>query len=166
MILLDLPETNAVCEMSGVQQKELHDALRIMGKKYLKPEFKDAWTYDRPTKNYCYVVTEFVYWYSNKYFRQDMRVLHTKSPDDPSITHWFLKFVFPDLSNEPRSTYILDLTADQFDNWNETIYTNARVGFFIQSGAKGPSKRAKVLAGLMGYREDYWNDDNYDKANS
>lgn len=175
MILLDLPKCEDVCLMAGVEQPELHDALRTMGKKYLKPEFRDAWTPDRPTKNYCYVVTEFVYWYSIKELRKRLygdswpgnelqsrvRVFHTKSPDDPSITHWFCAY-----RHYHGFEYIYDLTADQFDNWNYDIYTKARPGFFIQSGARGPSKRAKVLAGLMGYREDYWNDDNYDKAHS
>lgn len=151
MLLLDLPTCNDVCLAAGVVQVKLHDALRKMGKKYLKPKYRDAWSPDRPTKNYCYVVTEFVYWYSAKQYRGKLHVYHTKSPDDPSITHWFCTY-----RHYHGFEYVYDLTADQFDNWTPDIYTNARRGFFIQSGCIGPSNRAKVLAELMGYDKDGW----------
>ena len=51
-------------ELAGLNKQTLHDALRIMGKKHLKTKLmKEGWTHDNPTKNYCYVIAEFVYYY-------------------------------------------------------------------------------------------------------
>ncbi len=43
-----------------IDKQKLHDALRQMGKKYLKQQYREYWTPERPTTGYCYVVAEVV----------------------------------------------------------------------------------------------------------
>ena len=50
--------------LAGIEKEKLHEALIKMGKKHLKTKaMKDNWSEDNPTKNYCYVIAEFVYYY-------------------------------------------------------------------------------------------------------
>ena len=129
---------------SGVNKARLYDSLRTMGRKHLKTkEMRDAWSEDNPTYCYCYVVSEMAYWYVAPKGTIPMAM---KVPGDPG-THRFL--VYPD-------GFIVDLTAEQFPNYEDVIYENGKRSMFMQTGCVGPSKRAKMLATLMGYEEDDW----------
>lgn len=101
---------------------------------------KDKWTEDNPTYCFCYVVSEMIYWYVAPL---DVKTYSLKVPNDPSL-HRFLK-----LSNDT----IIDLTAEQFFNYEDVDYSKGKRTPFMQTGGKGPSKRAKLLASLMGYKE-------------
>ena len=56
-------------KFAGIKKSILHNALLQMGRKHLKSKlFKDNWSEDNPTKNYCYVIAEFVYYYHYNIF--------------------------------------------------------------------------------------------------
>ena len=51
-------------KVAGIKKSVLHKALLQMGTKQLKTkQMRDAWSEDNPTKNYCYVVSEMVFYY-------------------------------------------------------------------------------------------------------
>lgn len=142
-------ELNEMFGRANVNKDMLRDSLRKMGTKYLKNErMRKMWNPSIPTINYCYVVSEFVYWYALKDKQSRLLVMTTKIPSKPGITHWFLQY---------KRGNLIDLTADQFENWEEIDYADgASKRFFLQTGHTGPSKRAKILAELMGYNENSW----------
>jgi len=118
-----------------IDRQKLHDALRQMGIKYLKPQFRDQWTPDRPTMGYCYVVAEVVYHYLAP---KGSRPYIMKTGENE--THWFIK--------DP-SGRVIDETADQFD---EPIdYTRGKPRNFL---TKDISKRGKMLGNLLGLTKD------------
>lgn len=124
----------------GIKKEDLHNALRKMGKKHLKGKlFKDKWTPNNPTKNYCYVVAEFVYFYLSP--ENSVPYKLKGIPGDDGI-HRFIKF--PDGE-------IIDLAVEQFDNYEVINYELAQKSYFLQTGCTGPSKRTRLLAELMGY---------------
>ena len=84
-----------------INKELLNDALRKMGKKYVKPLYRDDWTNERPTTGYCYIVVEVVYHYLAP---KGSRSYVMKTGDRE--THWFIK--------DPQGD-VIDLTADQFD---------------------------------------------------
>jgi hypothetical protein len=131
----------------GVGKDELHTCLRTMGTDYLlNQQMKDMWKPEFPTINYCYTVCEYLYWYvCGATTEWDIRT--TDIPSTPGIKHWFLR------RTDGR---VIDLTADQFDNYDEINYNDSKRSGFIQSGCIGPSKRARILATLMGHDEDSW----------
>lgn len=108
----------------GIKKEDLYNALRKMGRKYLKVD-KDKWTPERPTVGYCYVVSEYVYHYLAPEGTEPYRL---KTNDS---SHWFLKY--PD-------GQIIDLTFDQYDD--ELNYNIAQKRNFI---TKKPSKTAQLL---------------------
>jgi hypothetical protein len=121
-----------------IEKKKLDQALRCMGKKNLKPQYRCEWSSDRPTRGYCYVVAEVVYHFlapkgSRPY------VMHI----DEDETHWFMK--------DPCGT-IIDLTEDQFDE--SLDYSSAKPRNFL---TKEISKRGRLLACLLGYIGDNFN---------
>lgn len=63
------------------------------------------------------------------------------------ITHWYL---------QRDDGHRIDLTANQFDNRDDIGYNEAKSRFFLQTGCTGPSKRARLLASLMGHDESDW----------
>ncbi|MCX6696143.1 MAG: hypothetical protein NTV84_00980 [Methanoregula sp.] len=118
-----------------IDVQKLHDALRQMGKKDLKPQFRDFWTPERPTTGYCYVVAEVVYHYlAPKGSRPHLIKLGGND------THWFIK--------DPAGN-VIDLTADQFDE--PVDYTLGKTQNFM---TKEISKRGKKLADLLGLTKD------------
>ncbi len=126
-------------DFSSVDKERLYRSLIKMGKKHLKTKaMKEIWTPENPTQNYCYVVAEFVYWYIAPY-DSTAWALHVPSYD---TLHRFVKW--------PDGT-IVDLSCEQFMDWSEIDYTKAKRRMFLQTGCTGPSKRARVLAELMGY---------------
>jgi len=129
---------NTMFKFAGVDKTKLYTALRTMGKKHLKKEMRDGWTEENPTRCYCYVVSEFVYWYVSPpgTIPYSLNIV-----DDPWI-HRYLRW--------PDGT-VVDLTAEQFDNYQNLDYNGGKRRMFLQTGCKGPSKRARMLAELMGY---------------
>lgn len=143
---LSWQEYERMCLRANVVPETLNDALRRMGPSYLKTEqMRSMWKPERPTINFCYVVSEFVYWYSLRNERDILEVRHCKVDNLPGITHWYL-----------QANDLIDLTGIQFDNYSDVRYDQSKRGFFFQSAGPGPSKRAKVLAAHMGYEVDYW----------
>lgn len=113
-----------------IEKEKLHDALRQMGKKHLKAQYREDWTPERPTTGYCYVVAEVAY----HYLAPEGYIPHVMKTGEKE-THWFLK---------NREGDIMDLTADQFD---ETIdYTKGKRQNFM---TKEISKRGRILAELL-----------------
>ena len=132
---------DSMFEFSGVSKDGLYSSLIQMGKKHLKTKaMKDIWTPENPTQNYCYVVAEFVYWYVAPY---DSTAWALTVPSYNTL-HRFVKW--------PDGT-IVDLSCEQFYDWSEIDYSKAKRRMFLQTGCKGPSKRARLLAELMGYSE-------------
>lgn len=124
---------------SGVSKARLHEALRTMGPKHLHTaEMRRRWTWDNPTTCYCYVVSEMLYWYVAPDGTKPFKLV---VPEDPGL-HRFLRW--PDGN-------VVDLTADQFPNYECVDYGKAKVSYFLQVKSQGPSKRALMLASLLGY---------------
>lgn len=136
-------ELNKMFILVGISKELLHEALRKMGTYSLKPYMREGWSEVYPTYGYCYVVSEFIYWYVAP---KGTKPYSVKVPGDPG-THRFLRW--PD-------TTIIDLTCDQFPNYALVPYEKAKVTPFMQTGCKGPSKRAKELAQLLGYDVAAW----------
>lgn len=129
-------------ELAGVNKQTLHDALRVMGQKHLKTKLmKEGWTHDNPTKNYCYVIAEFVYYYLSPRGSKPYKL--PGIPGDDGL-HRFI--MWPDYS-------VVDLAVDQFPNFEDVDYTKAKKCYFMVNtfGVPGPSKRTRILAELMGY---------------
>ncbi len=124
-------------QVASVDKDQMYAALRIMGKKELKPAFRQNWSENNPTYCYCYVIAEWVYYYSSPYSTIPYKL---QVPNDPGL-HRFLRW---------PTGIVIDLSADQFDNYEEVDYTKGKVCYFMQSGGKGPSRRARMLANLMG----------------
>ena len=116
----------------SIDRQKLHDALRRMGKKYLKPQYKDQWTPERPTTGYCYVVAEVVYHYLAP---KGSRPYVMKTSENE--THWFIK--------DPEGR-VIDLTEDQFEE--PVDYTKGKPQNFRWT-KEGISKRGKMLAQLL-----------------
>lgn len=114
-----------------IDQQKLHNALRQMGTKYLKPQYREQWNPERPTTGYCYVVAEVVYHYLAP---EGSRPHVIKFGEND--THWFVK--------DPTGN-ILDLTEDQFDE--PVDYTLGKPKNFQ---TKEISKRGRLLADLLG----------------
>ncbi len=132
---------DSMFKFSGVSKQDLYFSLRKMGKEHLKTKsMRDIWTPENPTQNYCYVVAEFVYWFVAPYDSTPfaLRV--------PSYDTWHRFVKWPDGT-------IVDLSCEQFYDWSEIDYTKAKVMFFLQTGCRGPSRRARILAELMKYDE-------------
>lgn len=128
--------------LAGIERGDLHDALRRMGRRHLKRSLRLSWSPSNPTRNYCYVVSEFVFWYLAPVGSTPYKVeVHG---DDAK--HWFI--CWPDGKR-------VDLTCEQFGD-ARVNYDIAKRGSFMQSGGKGPSRRARLLAVLLGLKETAW----------
>lgn len=132
-------------EIAQLSKDELYAALRKMGVKAVKPAFRSGWSESNPTFCSCYFVSEFSYFYLAP---PGTKPYSVKVPGDPG-THRFL--MWPD-------GQIVDLTAEQFPDYElvKEVYQSARVTMFMQTGCKGPSKRAKELAVLLGLNDSSW----------
>lgn len=114
-----------------IDSEKLYDALRQMGKKHLKPQYKDDWTPERPTTGYCYVVAE-VFYHCVAPEGSKSYVMKTRENE----THWFLR--------DPDGN-VIDPTADQFDE--PLDYEKGKPQAFMTQHL---SKRGKILADLLG----------------
>lgn len=117
-----------------IDRQKLHDALRQMGKKHLRSQYKDRWTPEQPTTGYCYVVAEVLYHYlAPEGYRP--YVMKTGGND----THWFLK---------GQDGKVIDLTDDQFDE--RLNYSEGKPQNFMTAEI---SKRGAILADLLGLKQ-------------
>lgn len=119
----------------GIFRPILHAALREMCPKALKTkQQKQMWNQYNPTCQCCYFIAEWLYYDvigKDKCVPYKIRV-----PGDPGL-HRFVKLKYNDM--------IIDIAAEQFDNYEEIDYNAAKVCYFMQSGGPGPSKRAREL---------------------
>lgn len=118
-----------------IDKQSLDDALREMGPSYLKERYRGRWTPERPTTGYCYVLAELAYHYLAPEGSKPC-IIHMEDGD----THWFVRTL--DGEN-------IDLSADQSDE--PFPYDLGRPKGFL---TKDPSKRTRMLAGLLGLIED------------
>ena len=127
-------------KITNLKRKDLLNALVKMGPKFLhNKKMKDEYDANNPTRNFCYVVSEFVYYYIAP---EGSKPYGLRIEGDASL-HRFLKW---------PNDQIVDLTCDQFSDYSKVVYQNAKVTNFLPvSGKWQPSKRARHLAGLLGY---------------
>lgn len=129
---------NVMFDRCGVDKNKLHRSLIIMGKDNLTKDYRDTWSIDNPTRGYCYNVSEFVF----HYFRDEVRGFHP--------------YVLGGIPNEPGNHrylmndegLVIDLTGDQFSNWEQINYDQGKKNMFFHIKGGGPSKRTKILADL------------------
>ena len=142
-------EINKMYKKVNLEREKLHDALITMGRKYIKgKKLKDNWSEDNPTKNYCYVVSEFVYYYLSPRGSKPYKL--NNIPNDDGI-HRFIKY--------PCGT-IIDLTVEQFPNYEDVDYSKSKICYFMVSKwNKGPCYRTRKLAEVMGYELPKWRED-------
>lgn len=133
-------EIEKMFEIANLNRKYLLNALIEMGPKFLhNKKMKEEYDVNNPTRNFCYVVSEFVYYYIAP---EGSKPYGLRIEGDESL-HRFVKW--PD-------GRIVDLTCDQFPDYSKVVYQNAKVTNFLPvSGKWQPSKRARHLAGLLGY---------------
>jgi hypothetical protein len=127
-------------EVAGIRKEQLHSALIEMGPKFLhSKKMREEYDVNNPTRNFCYVVSEFVFYFIAP---SGSKAYGLKIDGDESL-HRFVKW--------PDGT-IVDLTCDQFPDYSKVVYENAKVRPFLPvSGKAQPSKRARHLAKLLGY---------------
>jgi len=120
----------------GIDKEKFYQSLIEMGKGGLKTKkMKDEWCKENPTRNYCYVVSEFLY----KYVAQKGVKHLSLRVDGEDVPHHFLKWT---------DGTIIDLTAEQFEDFSKVDYSKSYPSGFI---GKGVSKRTQEFARLMGY---------------
>lgn len=121
----------------GIDKNKFYDSLILMGKDGLKTKkMKDEWSKNNPTRNYCYVVSEFLY----KYIAPQGVKHFSIKIDEEDYTHHYLKW---------DDGTIIDLTAEQFEDYSKIDYSKSYTSGFI---GKGVSKRTQQFAELMGYK--------------
>jgi hypothetical protein len=137
-------EIEKMFQIANLNRKDLLNALVQMGPKFLHDKkMKEEYDVNNPTRNFCYVVSEFVYYYIAP---QGSKPYGLRIEGDESL-HRFVKW---------PNRNIVDLTCDQFDDYSKVIYENARVCYFLPvSGKWQPSKRARHLAELLGYTKTF-----------
>ncbi len=107
-----------------------------MGPEMLKPEYRSTWNLTNPTRGYCYNVCEFIY----HYFKHS--------------TNGFFPYVLGNIPGETGNHrylmnddgLVIDLTADQFDNWETIDYEQGKKNMFLPIPDGQPSKRTRMLA--------------------
>lgn len=115
-----------------IEKETLYDALRKMGTKRLKKQYRKEWSSDNPTFGYCYVTAEMIYHYLAP---QGSKPCCART--SPTVVHWWVE--------TPDGT-ILDGTGDQFQGQKIPYHEGKGCGFLT----KQPSKRAQELAALLG----------------
>lgn len=132
MTRIDEKRLDKMFEIAGIKRDDLHDALRKMGRENLKKRDM-KWSEDRPTTNYCYVVTEMV----ATYLAPEGSTTYKLRVDGYDTWHRFNRW--------PDGT-VVDLTACQFDDHSLVDYSKAgRAGFMTPS----PASRSRKLASLL-----------------
>ena len=123
----------AMYRHANVNRDDLHNALRQMAPNFLKGEFKREWSDGNPTRNFCYVVTEWLVHYKAPAGTFAFRV----NVPGENAKHYFVRWA---------DGTLVDLTAEQFPDWELVDYAAAKKASFMYPS---PSKRARVLNTLM-----------------
>lgn len=118
---------------AGVNREKLHDVLRHMAPYSLKGAFRKDWRADNPTRNFCYVVSEWLIHYVAPAGSLPFRM----TVPGEANKHYFVRWA---------DGTLVDLTAEQFDAWETLDYTTAKKASFM---FPSPSSRTKVLDTLM-----------------
>jgi hypothetical protein len=128
---------NNIFRKVGIDKDRFYKALRTMGKDGLKTKkMRDEWSKDNPTRNYCYIVSEFIYKYIAP---KGVKHLMLKVKGE-GATHHFLKWV---------DGTIVDLTAEQFGF--KLDYSKARGSSFFNPPPYGAAENTRRFAELMGF---------------
>lgn len=127
--MITAEESDKMCRFAGVDRQILHNVLRDMAPHHLKGALKKQWSPDNPTRNFCYVVAEWL-----KHFRlaPTATAWSLQIPGD-SVKHYF---------NRLADGTLIDLTGEQFVNGEVVDYTKAKKANFMYPS---PSKRARIL---------------------
>lgn len=120
-----------------ITRAKLYKALRVMGSDWLLPRYREGWTPDMPTTNYCWCVTELVYRY----------VLKPGSGFLPYRVktgyNWYHYYIM-----NPEELIVIDLTADQFYGDLPDYTKGKRTSFYPII-----SLRTRELAKLLGLKK-------------
>jgi len=127
---IGVEDSQRMFSLAGVRRDVLLEVLREMGPVYLKGTLKREWSLENPTRNFCYVVSE---WLVN-FILPSAKAFRVVIPGD-SAKHYFVRLL-------PTGT-IIDLTAEQFEDYSKVEYPAATRATFMYPS---PSKRARVLA--------------------
>ena len=131
-------------QIAGLSRETLHLALRQMGPSRLKTaEMRRDWSDDNPTKNFCYVIAEMVFYYL--------------AP--PGSTSWLLRGIpenpYPHRFVRWPDGQIIDLAVHQFEDYESVRYDEAQQWSFMHTGkVRAPSRRCRDLAKLCGLQMD------------
>lgn len=124
---------NWMFDYVNIDKNKLHQCLKLMGKKYINDKgLKQLWSEDRPTTSYCYVVSEMVYRF---YPQENVKPMLIRIPNY-EFTHRYL--LYP-------NNVVIDLTVDQFDNYELIDYQQGKSQPFMVTKLNQPSKRAQIL---------------------
>lgn len=123
---------SASYKKAGIDKHRLHAALRTMGREWLHSP-KMEWTPSNPTRNYCYVVAEWLH----RYIAPTGSQLYKVSVPGDSELHRFN--VWSD------SGAVVDLTCEQFPEDVPVPYHEAKTYVPLQMAGPMPSKRAQLL---------------------
>jgi hypothetical protein len=123
----------AMFKHADVNRRALFLAFSLMAPHYLRGEFRKTWSAANPSRNFDYVVSEWLICYvappGSFAFRMAVPGQVGK--------HYFVRWT---------DRTIVDLTAEQFDQWELVDYAAAKKASFAPPS---PSFRAKVLDNLM-----------------
>ena len=131
---ISLVESYYMFDLVNVDREQLHKALRGMAIDHLKPKLRKEWHFTNPTKNFCYVVSEWLF----HYVLPEGSTAYRLQIPGYDVKHYFCR-----LPNKK----VIDLTAEQFDDYENVLYENAKKATFMYPS---PSKRARVLATQYG----------------
>jgi hypothetical protein len=135
MSRIDCQTLDTMFLKAGVTKEDMYDALRSMGPKELKPPLRKEWSPENPTRNFCYVIAEFVLNYCAP---AGSKAYSLEIPGDLA-KHYY---VVTPLGG------ILDLAAEQFADYGVVDYKAGKKTHFQHPS---PSRRARLLAELLGY---------------
>ena len=124
----------AMYRHAGVNRADLHEVLNHMGPRYLKGTFREQWYASGvPTRNFCYVVSEWLIHYVAPKGSFAFRV----AVPGEDAKHYFVRWA---------DGTLIDLTAEQFEDWELVDYASAKKASFMYPS---PSNRTKVLDSMM-----------------
>lgn len=135
---IDTRKVDRMFRKVGIDKNKFYESLITMGTDGLKTkQMKEDWSVDNPTKNNCYMVSEFIYKYLSP---SGTKHLSIKVEGD-TLPHHYLKW---------DDGTIIDLTAEQYEDYSKLDYSKGYSSGFI---GKGVSKRTKKFGDLMGYKK-------------